>query len=372
MAKSGTARGLRKKIYHLIYDEKAIARMEIADRLGLSLVTVGQNLKKLEEAGLIQREGVFASTGGRQRQVISCVNDAGVAVGVELSRREVRMVAVDLYGGVLRRSREPLRYEDTDGYYRRFGVVVNAFCAELAVAPDRMLGIGIAIQGVPSPDGTIVTYGHILLDTGVKLEKFAHHLDYPARLVHDAAAAAYTELWFAKNIQNAIYLSLSQYLGGLLILNRTIHEGPDGNSALIEHMRLYPQGEECYCGRKGCFSVYCSVEALLREESIGIQEFFSRVRDGHPVAAAKWRSYLDSLALGIGNLRMVVSCDVILGGHAAPYLLPEDLVHIQRLIPGAGAPGTPFFVRLGHSDTDNVACGAALPLVASFLETVAH
>ena len=43
----------KNRIFRLIYNSDKISRQEIADRLGLSLPTVNQNLKMLMEDGLI-------------------------------------------------------------------------------------------------------------------------------------------------------------------------------------------------------------------------------------------------------------------------------------------------------------------------------
>ena len=44
----------KNRIFRLIYNSDKISRQEIADRLGLSLPTVNQNLKMLMEDGLIE------------------------------------------------------------------------------------------------------------------------------------------------------------------------------------------------------------------------------------------------------------------------------------------------------------------------------
>ena len=53
----------RRQIFNHIYFNKRSSRQEIADTLHLSLTTVTQNLKLLEEENLIERSGYFQSTG---------------------------------------------------------------------------------------------------------------------------------------------------------------------------------------------------------------------------------------------------------------------------------------------------------------------
>lgn len=49
----------RRHIFNLIYQEKGISRQQIAEQLRLSLPTIAQNLKSLDEAHLIYRSGIF-------------------------------------------------------------------------------------------------------------------------------------------------------------------------------------------------------------------------------------------------------------------------------------------------------------------------
>ena len=55
-----------EKIFNYIYNNKRTSKQTIAQTLSLSLPTVSQNLKLLEEQGFIIRSGFYESTGGRK------------------------------------------------------------------------------------------------------------------------------------------------------------------------------------------------------------------------------------------------------------------------------------------------------------------
>lgn len=365
----------REKIFRLIYDERRITRAEIAHRLQMSLPTITRSLKDLEDGRLIRRDGVFQSTGGRKPQMITCAGDVRIAIGVEISGGRIDLAAVDIYGEVIEKSKFALKYEDTDRYYREFGRRVMSFCGSLPAPRERILGVGMAIQGTPSPDGTTVMHGKILLTTGLRLENFTRHLDFPCRMIQDVKAAALAELWSSRDIGSAVYLFLGQYLGGKLILDRNIVDGRQVRGAellggYIEHMTLRPGGEPCYCGRKGCFSAYCSASCLA-DGTDDIPSFFEHLRGGSPAHAAKWRKFLDNLAVAAGSIHMMISCGVILGGHLAPYLREEDIAFLQTRVHGcADCPPEDFFIRTGAVNGVGVARGAALPFIEQFLRSM--
>lgn len=362
----------RRKIFDLIYAEKRIARIEIADRLGLSLPTVTHHLQELEDMHLIERNGVFQSTGGRKPQAITCVSTARIAIGTEISKRQVRMVAVDLYGEILKRDVLEIPYQSSESYRKRFGEGVNAFCDSLRIASKKILGIGIAIQGILSRDGSTVLYGKILGSAGVRRSDFAKHLKYPCSMIHDADAAAFAETWFAPKVRNAVYIHLHNYLGGALILDRDIHRGSDLEGGLIEHITLHPGGKQCYCGRFGCFSMYCSMHVLLSESGCTLEDFFDKLRSEHDQAVAgRWNVYLGDLATAISSIHMVIDCDVILGGGLSAYMNTDDLERVWRMLYShTEYSPSECFIQYGRLGMDNAVSGAALQFVDSYLTSL--
>lgn len=69
---------------------------------------------------------------------------------------------------------------------------------------EKILGISIATQGITSPDNTMVTYGSIMNNTGMKLEDFSRYLSYPCHLEHDSKSAASLELWNHQELDSAV------------------------------------------------------------------------------------------------------------------------------------------------------------------------
>lgn len=92
----------RRQIFNHIYFNKRSSRQEIADTLHLSLTTVTQNLKLLEEENLIERSGYFQSTADESAlhtAVSACIKSPSAYT----SPRTSRLVAVDMYGNIFKR-----------------------------------------------------------------------------------------------------------------------------------------------------------------------------------------------------------------------------------------------------------------------------
>lgn len=358
----------QSQIYKLIYQSGRISRQDIADRLQLSMPTISQNLKQLEEKHLIERNGMFQSTGGRKSVAYTCVSNARIAIGTQITENHVRIAAIDLFGKIIKREHHELKYSNHSAYYEKFGEMVNIFCRSLNLSGQRILGIGIAIKGLLSADRTTVTQSVRLGSAGATLSDFAAHLDHPCSLVHDAEAAAEAEIWFSPQTDNALYVSLNYDLGGALIMHGQIHRGKEYRGGLIEHMILFPNGRKCYCGNYGCVSGYCSARVLLSETFPSYEVFFTKLRSGNAEAGKQWTEYLKNLSLALNSMHMMLDCDIILGGNIAGYLTVDDLRLLQAEIRSQSVfSPVSDFIRIGHTEIDVFSCGAALPYIRNFL-----
>ena len=85
-------------VYQYIYRQRETSKFQIVQDLNMGLSTVSQNLTALEKEGLIERNGYFASTGGRKAQIIRIVPDLRIAIGIGILKNMFHLVAVDLYG----------------------------------------------------------------------------------------------------------------------------------------------------------------------------------------------------------------------------------------------------------------------------------
>ncbi len=361
----------RQLIYHLIYEKRKISQQEIAYTLRLSRPTVTTNLSVLEETGLIYKNGqIDSDLIGRKAAAYSIVPDYRIGIGVEVSRRVIKIMAVDLYGMKIDRIVVEYRYSNSEEYYRYVCSRIQEFIASLHVKKEQVLGIGIAMQGLVSPDHTRIVYGKILDCTGLEIETFSKYLDYPCSFIHDAKSAATCEHWFSPEWNNAFFLHLSYHFGSAIIQNGEVINGKHGHNSTVEHIVLKPDGPLCYCGKHGCAETFCSLRALLKGEEEEEEEFFDAFKAGDPEKLARWQSMLDHLAALITSLHLVYDTDFIISGYLAEYMTEKDFQYLYDKI----REQTPFeeeddFLIRGRMPKHSITVGAALPYIRNFLDT---
>ncbi len=358
----------RSLIYHYIYKNKKVSQQDISYDLRLSRPTVTTNLTAMEQEGLIKKNGqIDTEFVGRKAAAYSIVAGYRMGIGVEILKNEVKMIAVDLYGEEIDRMACEIDYEYKESYFKAVCEKILEFKDSLGGSDGQLLGIGFAMQGLVSPDRKSVLYGKIMDCTGLSTREFTRYLPYPCSFIHDAYSAAFSEIWVSPGLTDAFYLSLSKHLGAAIISRGEILAGKHGHSSTIEHIQMDPDGELCYCGKRGCLETLCSLNVLLREQET-LDAFFEKVRNGEPAFLSRWNVFLTNLARAINLLHLIYDTDFILGGYLAPYLCDGDISFLYKQIQDL----TPFtetqdFIRISKMPRHNITIGAALPYIQEFL-----
>ena len=99
-------------------------------------------------------------------------------------------------------------------------------------------------------------------------------LGLPVYLGNDADCAALGEYYHYedKNIESLILVTLGTGIGTGIILNGRIHTGINGCAGEGGHIVIVHGGEQCTCGRKGCWERYASANALIRQTMAAMDE----------------------------------------------------------------------------------------------------
>lgn len=363
-------RQTRGGIYRHIYKTKQFcSKQTLAHDLQLSLPTVYQHLKELMDAGLIRYSGKSLSTGGRKAMGLDIVPGARVAAGVSISQNHMRMLLADL------RLRE-LRYRERRlEPYTGLSQLRELLAGELErllgdLDRERLLGVGIALPGIISQDSRSLVFAPVLALQDPSLESLAAGIPYPVRFENDGNCGGYAEWFLQDDRQNIAYISLENGVGGAVLIGGTPYEGDRHHSGEFGHICVEPDGLLCSCGKRGCLEAYCTTRRIQKDLGVSLEEFFSGVEDQVPEYCALLDDLLRHLAIGVKNIRMVLDCDVILGGTLSEFLPP----YMERLRRCA-AEGNPFSssedcLRLSTLRKHSVPLGAALGFITDFLENL--
>ena len=358
----------RKSIFRLFREHEALSKGDIVYMLGLSLPTVTQNLTELCENGWIVESGQVKNTGGRNAKTYSLFRSAKTAIGLDITRHHITAVAVNLCGEIISTVRIPYAFACTDAYFQKLGAVVEQIIRDSALYPDNILGVGISLPALVTPDNESVFYGEILKITGLSRGEISKYIQYPTMLFNDANAAAFAERWKSPELDNAFYIMLSDNVGGAIIINGEVYVGNHVRGGEVGHMTIVPGGKLCYCGQRGCVDQYCSATCLSELSGGDLEEFFRMLGDKHEAAVARWEEYLDHLATAINNVQMLFDCQIVLGGYVGGYI-EEYITELQdRLAKRHSFVVDGSYLKPCRYKRDALAAGAALNFVQRFIE----
>lgn len=374
MCKKGTSnievrKANRNQIFRYINKNGRVSRPEIVAALKISMPTVLQNVNDLIEKGLVQEVGEFKSTGGRKAIAISPVQNAKYAIGIDITSNHIGLVLTDLSGQVIEHVRVYQPYTNELAYYDRLSQIALDFKEECDISDEVFLGFGISIPAIVDPTSRRILFSHALGISNVACEIFTQGISYSAIFINDASASAVAEMYDTEERSKAVYVSLSNSVGGAII-DDGFYEGDNWRSAEFGHVTLIPKGKRCYCGKEGCFDSYCSAISLAKHTDGKLEGFFKELKSGNENLQKRWEDYLSYLAIQINNLRMIFDCRVIIGGYVGSFIEPymgqfkENLAKLNTFEEDAS------YVQACRYKVEAAALGAALKQVELFIGSI--
>lgn len=358
-------------IFGLIYRTKGISKQEIARSLDMSLPTVSKRLQELELNNIIVKSIPSSMHKiGRPNAIYQCNELAAVSIAVKLLPDFFEIAVIDLYYQINKIKKCKISFKDNEEYYSALCAEINAFIEESGFGKVQILGVDFAIPGILSEDNKSVLFSEVLKTRNLNLKSIESKIDFPCSFMHDAEAASIGESIIADKTDSALYLFLNSYIGSSLILDGRLIKTKYLSSGTMEHIIIHENGEQCYCGKKGCVDSYCSVNSLLKFSGYDdVETFFIDLRSGVDAARRCWEEYLTNLSLAIDNMRMVIGCDVVIAGILRKYITEEDIDFIRNKVQRITAfKNAPFNLIRGVCDKPSLR-GAAYSRIMEFLNT---
>jgi len=206
------------------------------------------------------------------------------------------------------------------------------------VSIDEVEKIGIGSPGTPNcKDGILVFSGNLNFRNVPIKEEMQKYINLPVYLDNDANCAALAEgvAGSAKDTKHSVTITLGTGIGGGIIIDGKIYSGFNFAGAEIGHMVMNCEGEQCTCGRKGCWETYASATALIRQTAKAAEEnpnsmineliegdfskinaktAFDAARQGDEIGKKVVEQYIKYIAEGLINVINIFMPEVVVIG----------------------------------------------------------
>lgn len=255
---------------------------------------------------------------------------AVVYLGIDVGGTGIKAAIVDAEGRILHRAEAPTGAAEGAGAVlariRRLGLSLM----ERAETPVMACGVGSPGRIDHRRGRVIFASGNLPGWTGLALGAELHQaFGVPVVVDNDVNAAATGEAWIgaARGASDFLMLTLGTGVGGALTVHGRLWRGARFGAGEVGHMALYPGGEPCPCGGRGCAERYVSSKALTRRANEALTEGtpFRGIRDviraaeqgaGERQRAARLgvEQWTGDLALFLMNLQMAFDPQMIVVG----------------------------------------------------------
>ncbi|RTR36179.1 ROK family protein [Robertmurraya yapensis] len=302
-----------------------ISRADIAQKTGLNKGTVSSLVSELMEEQLIYEYGPGESSGGRRPVMLLFNQVAGYSIGLDLGVNYLLGIVTDLQGNITQEKIIKFNNLSYEEIKKRLYEMIDNLISLTPESPYGIVGIGIGVPGTVSKSGKILlapnlNWQNIDLKSTLK-EKY----NIPIIIENEANAGAYGEKLFGagKEAKNIVYVSVGIGIGAGLILNNQLYRGNNGFSGEIGHMTIEIDGAKCSCGSMGCWELYASEQALVKNakraglltDSAELDNLLELAESGDEIAIQQFEHIGEYLAVGINNIINIFNPEQIIIGN---------------------------------------------------------
>ena len=311
----------RRIVLETIRQHGPIERAGIAQRVGLTVQTVANIIREMEELGLVTGARTLRKSRGSPPTSLTINPQGAYAIGVNVTPRGIEAALVDLAGSIVAAKRIDLSPPAPEESFRVIGKLVDGFRSK--TSGRMVLGIGLAMPG-PFDVESMSFVGPTTLESwrGVAVaQRLSERTGFAAFVETDMVAAALGESLHGagRNVRAFYYLYFGVGLGGSMVKDGVPLRGFYGNAGEIGHVPLVPNGQPCSCGNTGCLERYVSLEAYQRRAPV----------IGHAAWIAEAAPLLRNAIVTIENLFDPET--VVIGGIMDDALLSELAAAIEPL-----------------------------------------
>jgi len=296
VASSEIARDInRSSVLDMVRTNQPLSRADLARRTGLQRSTVSLIVDQLISERWVTEGDLGQLPRGRRPRLLYLNTDRAGIIGINIMPRVTTIALADLNARFRAQESIPtLRDPGT------FIGVLSSYVRRLIRqhADVAYEGIGVSVPGRVDYLAQRLVFAPNLGWQQVDLkEPLEASTGLPVQIENAANACALAEVWSGphEGMSDLTAVTVSEGIGTGIIANGHLVRGPSGAAGEFGHVCLDPQGPKCNCGGRGCWEVYASNNAAIR--NYGRPKSDGARRSEEEVSKDPVTSFTDILAL---------------------------------------------------------------------------
>ncbi|HEX3197948.1 MAG TPA: ROK family protein [Propionibacteriaceae bacterium] len=192
------------------------------------------------------------------------------------------------------------------------------------VSDTRLRAVGIVVPGVVDAQQGIAVYAANLGWQQVPLRQIVTDaVGLPVMVDHDVRAAglAELELGAGRGLREVLFVALGTGVAAAVITRGQVSTGATDRAGELGHLPVFPDGERCACGQRGCTETYASAAALSRRYfaaggmgDVPAEDVISRAAAGDPIADGVFQDAIIALGRALVSYVLLMDPELILIG----------------------------------------------------------
>jgi len=260
-------------------------------------------------------------------------------IGIDLGGTKTEGILLDEKLEVIERKRLPTNQQE--GYSSIVNLIKN-LVDDLKQKTDDSVSIGICTPGALSKQSGVIKNSNTQCLIGKDIKNDLENvLKQKVSIENDANCftLAESKLGSAKNFDMVFGVIMGTGVGGGIVIKEQIHNGRTNIAGEWGHHCIKPEGNSCYCGKRGCVETYLSGPALEKRwnDLSGKRQTISEIlQNSDESMFTTWKNeLLENFALALGNVIDILDPDaIVLGGGLSniPFLYDEGQSYVHQQV----------------------------------------
>lgn len=280
-------------------------------------------------------------------------------IGVDLGGTNISVGVVDEKFNIIGRGKVKTDApRPADNIFDDILKAVDLAIVSAGINRDEIISIGVGTPGSVNKSTGFIEFANNLEFNNVPAKKMLEErLRKTVYLDNDANCAALGEAiaGCGKGVSSFVAITLGTGVGSGIVIDGKIVNGVNFAAGEMGHMVICIDGEQCNCGRRGCWERYASANALISQtkdamrlnqdsimwrlvneniDSVSGRTAFDAMREGDETGKKVVLRYIYYVAIGIINIINALQPDIIcVGGgigHEGDFLLEPLRRHVER------------------------------------------
>jgi predicted NBD/HSP70 family sugar kinase len=273
LLKDHAARTPEARIVRCMSERGAVSAADIAKATGLARSTISMALAELRGAKLVREvaQAIEVRGVGRPTSVFTLNPKAGTCVGLHLGLSTIRLIVADVSHAVLYNAEIELGLDyRPDDAIRKARAIIGEAYRRSGVSPHSLLGIGVAVAGPVTSDGSVQRASIVPNWAGVNIrDAFGPAFETAIFADNESNCSALAEMTWgaATGFDDFVYFKIDIGLGGAIVVQRRVVTGAAGAGGEFGHISIDPKGGLCRCGNRGCLELTAGFRPLVERMS---------------------------------------------------------------------------------------------------------